>query len=174
MVNVKAANVELLGSNEKWASLQLYYFDVWNTEGTDCQYTPATQEKPGSWPTEHLLNWTKKTVKILADEMHTHLDLERSAGNLPNADCFGDRFMCMCMCMCLYLYIHMNSPCTALELYRKFLSKLWSQYSVASQVRFILMSESCKVELLLFFFLTSYAGNMGFKCKWRLKHAMNN
>lgn len=28
IVNVKAANVELLGSKEMWASVQLYYFSV--------------------------------------------------------------------------------------------------------------------------------------------------
>lgn len=96
-------------------------------------------------------NWTPTIVKTnqptnqattpehLTDYICTRLGLERSAGILPYADCFGSTFVCVYV---LCLYIHMNSPCLGLELYGKRYKRQmklfwtnWNHYLVASQVR---------------------------------------
>lgn len=100
------------------------------------------------------------------------MDLEIFSGNLLYVDCFG--YIPLCMYMYLVLYIHINSLCIGLELQGKLCKRQMKLFWANSEIsiQWLPMSESCKVELLLFFFLTRYIGNMRFKCKWRLKLAM--
>lgn len=93
--------------------------------GTQSELTASILQQPkqnlsaGQLDTYHSKNQPTKqatTPEHLTDYICTRLGLERSAGILPYADCFGSTFVCVYV---LCLYIRMNSPCLGLELYGK-------------------------------------------------------